>query len=65
MRDHIIGFRRADGSISYVNHGRDDTGHSAKIDEEKARRATIEKAITAVQNESNEKENDRNVITLE
>lgn len=41
MRDHIIGFRRADGTISYVNHDRDDTGHSAKIDEEKARRAVI------------------------
>lgn len=65
MRDHIIGFRRADGTISYVNHDRDDTGHSAKIDEEKERRATIEKAITTVQNESNEKENDRNVVTLE
>ena len=38
MRDHIIGFRRADGTISYINYGRDDTGHGAKIDEEKARR---------------------------
>lgn len=38
MRDHIIGFLRADGSISYVNYDRDDTGHEAKIEEEKERR---------------------------
>lgn len=38
MRDHIVGFRRADGSISYVRHGRDDTTHNRQMEEEKERR---------------------------
>ena len=38
MRDHIIGFRRADGSISYVNTDRDPTSHTEAIQEEKERR---------------------------
>lgn len=38
MRSHIVGFMRADGSISYVNRDRDDTGHNEKIEEEKERR---------------------------
>lgn len=35
MRDHIIGFRRADGSISYVEHSRDETMHDRQIEEER------------------------------
>jgi len=38
MRTHIIGFKRKDGSISYVNHGRDRGIHQEQIEEEKERR---------------------------
>lgn len=38
MRDHIVGFRRADGSISYVDHDHDTTTHDEQMDEEKERR---------------------------
>lgn len=38
MRDHIVGFRRADGSISYVGTERDTTSHEARIEEERERR---------------------------
>lgn len=38
MRDHIVGFRRADGSISYIGHARDDTMHEQQMKEEKTRR---------------------------
>lgn len=38
MRDHIIGFRRADGSISYVERSRDNTMHDRQMREEKERR---------------------------
>lgn len=31
MRDHIVGFRRADGSISYINHERDKTMHNDQM----------------------------------
>lgn len=43
MRDHIVGFRRADGSISYVGAERDTTSHAGKIEEEIAQRG-LEKA---------------------
>lgn len=39
MRTHVIGFRRKDGSISYVNYDRDRTLHDEQMDEEKARRS--------------------------
>lgn len=38
MRDRIVGFRRKDGSISYVKYGRDETMHKAQMREEKNRR---------------------------
>ena len=38
MRTHIIGFRRADGSISRVDVGRDATTHDAQIKKERERR---------------------------
>lgn len=38
MRDHIVGFRRADGSISYVGAERDTTSHAGKIEDEIAQR---------------------------
>lgn len=38
MRDKIIGFRRADGSISRIGHQRDDTTHDKQMKEEKNRR---------------------------
>lgn len=38
MRTHIVGFRRADGSISKVNYGRDETTHDAQIQAEKEER---------------------------
>lgn len=41
MRDHIVGFRRADGSISYVGAERDDTTHERQMEEEKKRRENI------------------------
>lgn len=38
MRDHIVGFRRADGTISYVGAERDTTSHAGKIEDEIAQR---------------------------
>lgn len=38
MRDHIVGFRRADGTISLVGAERDTTSHAGKIEEEIAQR---------------------------
>ena len=38
MTDHIIGFKRPDGSISYVNYERDKTLHEEQIEEERWRR---------------------------
>ena len=43
MRTEIVGFRRADGSISRVDYERDDTMHESQMNEEKARRSDIEK----------------------
>ena len=49
MRDHIVGFRRADGSISYVEAQRDTTSHAEKIEAEMERRGIEEvPAATAV-----------------
>lgn len=39
MRDHIIGFRRKDGSISRVEYGRDETTHDRQMSELKNRNA--------------------------
>lgn len=38
MRDHIVGFRRADGTISRVNYQRDETLHDRQMREERERR---------------------------
>jgi uncharacterized protein with gpF-like domain len=38
MRDHIVGFRRADGTISRVNYQRDETMHDRQMREERERR---------------------------
>lgn len=38
MVDRIVGFRRADGSISYIDAERDSTTHDKQIDEERERR---------------------------
>ena len=38
MRDHIVGFRRADGTISRVNYQRDETLHDRQMREELERR---------------------------
>lgn len=38
MGDHIIGFKRADGSISYVKYDRDATTHDEQMKAEKERR---------------------------
>ena len=38
MTDHIIGFLRKDGSISYVNYEPDETMHDEQIEEERWRR---------------------------
>lgn len=38
MTDHIIGFKRADGSISYVDYNRDNTLHDEQMTEEKEKR---------------------------
>lgn len=48
MRDHIVGFRRADGSISYVGAERDTTSHAGKIENEIERRG-IEPAVAEVE----------------
>lgn len=40
MTDHIIGFKRADGSISYVDYDRDKTLHDEQMEEEKEKRDT-------------------------
>lgn len=39
MRDHIVGFRRADGSISYIGHERDYTMHAEQIEQEREARS--------------------------
>lgn len=38
MRDHIVGFKRSDGSISYVGGSRGNTMHNRQMQEEKDRR---------------------------
>lgn len=38
MRDHIVGFRRADGRIQYIGRERDTTMHNPQIATEKAKR---------------------------
>ena len=38
MRDKIVGFKRADGSVSYVNYSRDKTTHDEQMEAEKKRR---------------------------
>lgn len=38
MVDRIVGFRRADGTISYIDAERDSTTHDRQIDEERERR---------------------------
>lgn len=38
IRDHIVGFRRADGSISYVDYDEDKTLHDEQTEEEKLER---------------------------
>ena len=48
MRDHIIGFRRADGSISYVGAERDTTSHEARIEEERERRGIEEGNVAEI-----------------
>lgn len=40
MTDHIIGFKRADGSISYVDYNRDKTLHDEQMEEEKEKRTS-------------------------
>lgn len=40
MTDHIIGFKRADGSISYVDYDRDKTLHDEQMEEEKEKRTS-------------------------
>ena len=39
MKDRILGFKKSDGSISYVNRDRDRTLHDEQMDREKERRA--------------------------
>lgn len=41
MTDHIIGFRRADGSISRVDYTPDRTLHEEQMEEEKEQRAAV------------------------
>ena len=38
IRTHIIGFKKEDGSISYINYTRDETLHDKQIKEEEQRR---------------------------
>lgn len=45
MRDHIVGFRRADGTISLVGAERDTTSHAGKIEEEIAQRGLEKVAV--------------------
>lgn len=35
MTDHIIGFKKSDGSISYVNYQEDETMHDVQMEEER------------------------------
>ena len=44
MRTHIVGFRKADGSVSKVDYGRDKTTHADQMAEEKERREQIAEA---------------------
>lgn len=65
MRDHIVGFRRADGSISYVRHDRDDTTHDKQMEEEKERRGIEEEKSEELEineNISNDLQKDEPVI---
>lgn len=45
MTDHIIGFRRADGSISKVNYTPDKTLHEEQMEAEKERRIKAEENV--------------------
>lgn len=47
MRTEIVGFRRADGSISRVDYERDDTMHDEQMEEERERRAAKEAEAVA------------------
>ena len=49
MRTHIVGFRKADGSISPVNYERDRTIHNEQMEAEKQRRGIEEKKEPAKQ----------------
>lgn len=53
MRTEIVGFRRADGSISRVDYERDDTMHEGQMDEERGRRG-VEKQNIEPKNEIQE-----------
>lgn len=48
MGTHIIGFRRADGSISKVDYQRDDTLHDKQVKAEKEQRKQIAKSAIPV-----------------
>lgn len=48
MGTHIIGFRRADGSISYVQGERDRTLHDEQIEAERERRTTSTSATSQI-----------------
>lgn len=50
MRTEIVGFRRADGSISMVDYERDDTMHEGQMDEESGRRGIEPKDIGKITN---------------
>lgn len=60
MRTHIIGFRRADGSISEVNYDRDDTMHNEQMEEEKMARQEFKEKLSEekVSNENIERDYD-------
>lgn len=50
MRTEIVGFRRADGSISMVDYERDDTMHEGQMDKERNRRGIEPKDIGKITN---------------
>ena len=62
MRDHIVGFRRADGSISYVGAERDTTSHAGKIEDEIAQRGLERAAEVPAVSAGPEAESDRTVV---
>ena len=64
MRTHIVGFRKADGSVSKVDYGRDKTTHADQMAEEKERREQDAQAKAAKEEAKAEKAAEKEVAKM-